>query len=354
MHGPLEDKGDAIRIEMVFSESERASSHMVGFGASCARRMFASISSLVKASDSPLMPIVESVMVHKRPIFPGFYKTVTTSDASIIKAFNTISKSNAPYIGLFLSKHPDKVENNASNCESFSTLSEIHQVGVIAKLINLLPSSLSAFNATAIIYPYKRIKATSIFEDNKETITKVLDEVCREEPYDKYNQAIKAICQEIFSTMADLAKISPFFREHITHHNVSSSVFEDPAKLADLVAVLCSGEPAELQEILESDVIEERLRKSLILLKKEFVTAQLQVAISKDVEQKLNQRQRKYFLTEQLESIKKELGLESDSKEKLLSAFKEKASSIAFSENIKAIFEEVCFGSLYFDRKLKS
>ena len=63
-------------------------------------------------------------------------------------------------------------------------------------------------------------------------------------------------------------------------------------------------------------MIEERLRKSLIILKKEHVTAQLQVAISKDVEQKLNQRQRKYFLTEQLESIKKELGLDSDSKEK--------------------------------------
>ena len=250
---------------MVFSESRRVSSHIVDFGANYTRRKFAGISSLVKANDSPPMPVIESVMVHKRPIFPGFYKTVTTSDASIIKAFSTIGKSNAPYIGLFLSKHPDKIENNASNCESFSALSEVYQVGVIAKLINLLPNSLSAFNTTAIIYPYKRIKATGIFEDSKETVIKVLNEVCREEPYDKYNQAIRAICQEIFSTMADLAKISPFFREHITHHNVSSSVFEDPAKLADLVAVLCSGEPTELQEVLESEVIEERLRKSLVL-----------------------------------------------------------------------------------------
>lgn len=280
-------------------------------------------------------------MVHKRPIFPGFYKTITTSDASTIKEFGTIIKSSSPYIGLFLSKHPDKIENNASNCESFSALSEIYQVGVIAKLINLLPSSINALNTTAIIYPYKRIKATRIFEDSKETITKVLNEIYREEPYDRYNQAIRAICQEIFSTMADLAKISPFFREHITHHNISSTVFEDPAKLADLVAVLCSGEPTELQGVLESEVIEERLRKSLILIKKEFVTAQLQAAISKDVEQKLNQRQRKYFLTEQLESIKKELGLESDSKEKLLSTFREKALSIAFPENIKTIFDEV-------------
>lgn len=326
---------------MVFLESRHVSSHIVGFGTNHARRKLASISSLVKANDSPPMPVLESVMVHKRPIFPGFYKTVTTSDATIIKAFNTIIKSSTPYVGLFLSKHPDKTENNASNCETFSTLSEIYQVGVIAKLINLLPNSLSAFNTTAIIYPYKRIKATGIFEDNEETIIKVLNEVFREEPYDKYNQAIRAICQEIFSTMADLAKISPFFREHITHHNISSTVFEDPTKLADLVAVLCSGEPTELQEILESEVIEERLRKSLIILKKEFVTAQLQAAISKDVEQKLNQRQRKYFLTEQLESIKKELGLDSDSKEKLLGGFREKALSIAFPENIKTIFDEV-------------
>ena len=59
------------------------------------------------------------------------------------------------------------------------------------------------------------------------------------------------------------------------------------------------------KKVLESVVIEERLRKALVLLKKELLNAQLQHTISKDVETKLNQRQREYLLHEQLKSIKK-------------------------------------------------
>ena len=54
------------------------------------------------------------------------------------------------------------------------------------------------------------------------------------------------------------------------------------------------------------------------ILKKEIELVKLQQQIGKQVEEKINKDQRKYFLMEQLKSIKKELGLEKDDKSALI------------------------------------
>ena len=59
------------------------------------------------------------------------------------------------------------------------------------------------------------------------------------------------------------------------------------------------------------------------VLKKELINAQLQSKLSRDVDSKIAKRQREYNLMEQLKGIKKELGMESDGKDKLIEKFKE-------------------------------
>ena len=56
----------------------------------------------------------------------------------------------------------------------------------------------------------------------------------------------------------------------------------------------------------------------LELLKKELELCKLQADIGKRVEQKISADQRRYFLMEQLRSIKKELGMEKDDKSALV------------------------------------
>jgi Lon-like ATP-dependent protease len=86
--------------------------------------------------------------------------------------------------------------------------------------------------------------------------------------------------------------------------------------------------------------VEERLQKALVVLKKELMNAQLQKKISKDVEDKIQKRQREYFLNEQLKGIKKELGIESDGKDKMVEKFKEKAASLKMPEAVRKVFDE--------------
>lgn len=122
--------------------------------------------------------------------------------------------------------------------------------------------------------------------------------------------------------------------------NSAANVFDEPDKLADFAAAVSTGDTEDLQAVLESLSLEDRLQKALLILKKELINAQLQSKISRDVESKIQKRQREYYLMEQLKGIKKELGMESDGKDKLVERFKEKAGKLAMPEGVKKVFDE--------------
>ncbi|KAL1408196.1 ATP-dependent Lon protease pim1 [Vanrija albida] len=163
------------------------------------------------------------------------------------------------------------------------------------------------------------------------------------EPHKKDNQVIRAIMGEILAVFKEIAQLQPIFREQIasfTMSNSAANVFDEPDKLADFAAAVSTGDVHDLQAVLESLSVEDRLQKALLILKKELINAQLQSKISRDVESKIQKRQREYYLMEQLKGIKKELGMESDGKDKLVERFKEKAAKLAMPEGVKKVFDE--------------
>ncbi|ETS61082.1 hypothetical protein PaG_05024 [Moesziomyces aphidis] len=163
-------------------------------------------------------------------------------------------------------------------------------------------------------------------------------------PYDKRNdQYIRAVMSELISVFKDIATLNPLFRDQIANFSISQgagNVFEEPEKLADFAAAVSTGEVSELQAVLEALDVRERLQKALVVLKKELMNAQLQSKISKDVESKIQKRQREYYLMEQLKGIKKELGIESDGKDKMIEKFREKAAELRMPEAVRKVFDE--------------
>ncbi|KAJ3918906.1 ATP-dependent protease La [Lentinula edodes] len=149
--------------------------------------------------------------------------------------------------------------------------------------------------------------------------------------------------QHILTVFKDIAQLNPLFRDQITNfsiNQVASNVFDEPDRLADFAAAVSSGTSGELQEVLEEVDVANRLGKALVVLKKELINAQLQNKISKDVDTKIAKRQREYYLMEQLKGIKKELGLESDGKDKLLQKFKDRAAQLAMPTPVRKVFDE--------------
>ncbi|KAI5292823.1 ATP-dependent Lon protease pim1 [Ascosphaera acerosa] len=164
-----------------------------------------------------------------------------------------------------------------------------------------------------------------------------------EEPFDRKSPIIRAVTGEIINVFKDVANLNPLFRDQISTFSMSQSagnITEEPAKLADFAAAVSAGELSELQDVLATMNVEDRLSKALVVLKKELMNAQLQSKISKDVEAKIQKRQREYWLMEQMKGIRRELGIESDGKDKLVEGFREKAGKLAMPEAVKKVFDE--------------
>ncbi|KAJ2957059.1 hypothetical protein NQ176_g11276 [Zarea fungicola] len=164
-----------------------------------------------------------------------------------------------------------------------------------------------------------------------------------DEPYDPKSPVIRAVTNEIVNVFKEVATMNNLFRDQISTFSMSQStgnVTSEPAKLADFAAAVSSGEQTELQEVLACMNVEERMQKALIVLKKELMNAQLQSKITKDVESKISKRQREYWLMEQMKGIRRELGLESDGKDKLVEKFKEKANKLAMPDAVRKVFDE--------------
>jgi len=83
---------------------------------------------------------------------------------------------------------------------------------------------------------------------------------------------------------------------------------DQPGWLADLMAQALMLDVAERQEILESFDPTERLQRVSVLLAKELDVLELEDHIHSQVQQKLDQTQREYFLREQMKVIQTELG----------------------------------------------
>ncbi|MGB5685847.1 MAG: endopeptidase La [Candidatus Electrothrix sp.] len=83
---------------------------------------------------------------------------------------------------------------------------------------------------------------------------------------------------------------------------------EEPGRLADLVGSNLRLKVSESQKILETAHPLERLRLVAELLNKEMEVSTVQAKIQSDAKEEMSRSQREYFLREQMQALKKELG----------------------------------------------
>ncbi|OJJ42719.1 hypothetical protein ASPZODRAFT_76382 [Penicilliopsis zonata CBS 506.65] len=337
---------------------------------------------LQKPSVPDVYPQVMAIPIAKRPLFPGFYKAITIRDPNVATAIQDMMKRGQPYVGAFLFK-----DENADG-DVIENLDDVYDVGVFAQITAAYPLRGETSGVTAVLYPHRRIKISSLlppsdlqkpvatttetqatekrgdvvasFEEGvsepapkdhyestsflrKYPVSLVNVDNLTEEAVDKKSPIIRAVTSEIVNVCKEIATLNPLFRDQISAFYTDQfpgNLSDEPSKLADFAAAVSAGELHEMQEVLETMNIEDRLPKALIVLKKELMNAQLQSKISKDVEAKIQKRQREYWLMEQMKGIKRELGIESDGKDKLVEKFKEKAEKLAMPEAVKKVFDE--------------
>jgi Lon-like ATP-dependent protease len=357
---------------------------------------------LQKPTVPDVYPQVMAIPIAKRPLFPGFYKAVTIRDPHVAAAIQDMIKRGQPYIGAFLFKDENADRDTIESMDDVHDVGVFAQI-TSAFPVHGEPDALTAvlyphrrIKMSGLVAPGrvtatdKKVEPVSIDEgpevipaNSKETtnqekkgdivasfeeplgeaksavsgpityeptaflrnypVSLVNVENLVEEPHDPKSPIVRAVTNEIVNVFKEVASLNSLFRDQISTFSMSQSagnIMQEPAKLADFAAAVSAGEVSELQDVLETLNVEERLQKALVVLKKELMNAQLQSKISKDVESKIQKRQREYWLMEQMKGIRRELGIESDGKDKLVEKFREKASKLAMPDVVKKVFDE--------------
>lgn len=237
----------------------------------------------------------------RRPFFPGMAAPLVVEPGPYFDALKLAAKSEEKCIGLLLAKNEQIDIHNA-------TLEDFYRIGVVARILRIIP--VEQGGAQVVLSMEKRMAVEAI---SSEVPAPLLARIVVYEDQEPLSKELKAYAISIISTIKELLKLNPLFKEELQIF-LGHSDFTEPGKLADFAVALTTASREEQQEVLETFDVTERIGRALLLLKKELDISQLQNSINQKIEAAMSKHQKDFFLREQLKTIKKELGLERDDK----------------------------------------
>ena len=264
--------------------------------------------------------------VVRRPFFPGMAAPLTIEPGPFYEVLKAIAKSEHKFIGVVMTK-----EENVDYTKV--KIADLHRTGVIARILRIIP--MENGGAQVVLNMEKRMTIQKAIKDNKHLLAKVVyhkDDVL-------LNRELKAYAISIISTIKELLKLNPLFKEELQIF-LSHSDFTEPGKLADFAVALTTASREELQDVLDTFDIPSRIDKALVLLRKELDLSLLQTAINQKIETAINKSQKDFYLREQLKTIKKELGIERDEKTSDREKFESRLKQYVVPEDVKKVINE--------------
>jgi ATP-dependent Lon protease len=273
----------------------------------------------------PQLPVIP---INNRPLFPKMMVPMMIDDAELVKMLVEHVKEEPRYVALVLRR--DAKQDSADE-ESL----DLHEVGVIAEVLQL--GKVDGVEAVQVMLGVlERCRLTHVLKSEPYLIASVEYLLETESTPDS---ELKAYAVVVIKSIKELIQLNPLYKEELGLFMQHSSL-QDPGRLADFAAALTTSSPAEMQDILGTISVLERLRKVILLLKKEIEVSQLQVEISKDIEQKMSTNQREFFMREQLKFIKKELGIEKEGQASEVERFEKRLESLTLPEEAQAKVDE--------------
>lgn len=278
--------------------------------------------------------------VTRRPFFPGMAAPIIVEPGKYYEALKSISKEETKFIGFVLTKSEEASMYTVG-------LEDLYKVGVAARILRIIP--MEQGGAQIIVNMESRIKilgpakGKKISKKKKPVDTKESPALIARVEYHKdstkQTKELKAYAISIISTIKEMLKLNPLFKEELQIF-LSHSDFTEPGKLADFAVALTTATREELQEVLETLDLPNRIDKALLLLKKELDLSRLQNSINQKIESTISKTQKEFYLREQLKTIKKELGIEKDDKTVDREKFELKIKDRVIPEQISQVIRE--------------
>ncbi|MEI2770125.1 MAG: endopeptidase La [Candidatus Competibacter sp.] len=286
----------------------------------------ASASNNIVAAADILPSTLYLLPLSERPFFPAQALPLLLNEEPWLPTIEAAASREQRVIGLILVK-PDSAEKaGPADFHEVGTAARMHQLARNEGRLQFIAQGLKRFriqNWLSSTPPY-HVQVEYLSEE---------DAVGTEE--------LRAYSLAVINTLKELIPLNPLYSEELKFF-LNRFNTNDPSPLADFAASLTTASKEELQEILATAPILERMKKVIVLIKKELEVAKLQTHIRKQVEEKMSEHQRKFFLREQLKAIQQELGIAKDDRTADVDRFRERLESRQVPEAaLKRIEEEL-------------
>jgi len=271
------------------------------------------------------------IPLQDRPMFPKMMGPIIVDDPIVQQTVLKHMNRNRPlYFGLILLK-----PNEAGIAYVPQRAEDFFKVGVAVRVIQVSPykageplqvmaQALDRFDVVALL------KKDSVYMAE---VKYWQDQIVEN------TEELKAYSVAIIDCIKGLVNLNPLFKEGLSllveRINVS-----DPGSLADFAASMTTSSGTDIQKILEKRDVRERIEAVLILLKKEVEISKLKAKISKRIEEQLSKQQREFFLKQQLQEIKKELGLAKDDTQTEIEKYEKRLKKRQLSDEGKGRIKE--------------
>ncbi len=261
--------------------------------------------------------------VYERPFFPSQVQPLVVEQEPWGETFAELEKSGNPMLGLCYAGDDEKALGKAEDFNRTGCVVRLHNVTLVNGKIQFIAQGLQRF----------RIKKWVRSEPPY-----LIDAIYPKEP-EAEKKDVKAYAMALIQAIKELIPLNPLYSEELKNF-LSHFNLNEPSPLADFAAAITTAEGRDLQKVLDTLPLLERMELVLVLLQKELEVAKLQSEIRTEVEQKMSKHQREFFLREELKVIQRELGIAKDDRTADIDEFKARMEKLNPPEHVVRRFDE--------------
>lgn len=266
------------------------------------------------------------IPIHNRPFFPAQVLPVIVNEEPWAETLELVSKTEHHCLALFFMENPpeDPRHFDPSTLPEHGTLVRVHHASREGGKLQFVAQGLSRVRIRGWL---KRHRPPYLVEVDYP-----------QNPSDQRDE-VKAYGMALINAIKELLPLNPLYSEELKNYLNRFSP-NDPSPLTDFAAALTSAPAKELQEVLDTVPVLKRMEKVLPLLRKEVEVARLQSELSAEVNRKIGQHQREFFLKEQLKIIQQELGITKDDRSADAEQFTQRLQGKVLPEQAKKRIDE--------------
>ena len=250
------------------------------------------------------------IPIHNRPFFPAQVLPVIVNEEPWAETLELVAKTDHHCLALFyMEQQPGDADGfDPDQLPQHGTLVRIHHATRQDGKLQFVAQGLS------------RVRIRGWLRRQRPPY---LVEVEHLRPSPDPSDEVKAYGMALINAIKELLPLNPLYSEELKNYLNRFSP-NDPSPLTDFAAALTTAPGDELQQVLDTVPMLQRMEKVLPLLRKEVEVARLQKELSAEVNRKINERQREFFLKEQLKLIQQELGITKDDRSSDIEGFRQR------------------------------